>query len=183
MRMMCKSIITGRTANVPDNKNQAAGRVNDGGTLHLIEEFLAIRRFAMMGVSRNAQDFSRRLFGEFLDRGYEVVPVNPLTKEIGNHECVEHVRDIHPAVSSALLMTPPASLQDIVRECANAGICLVWIYGMKGEKGYRRTIERARSEFGMKVIAGYCPYMFLPSASLVHRFHGAVLKFAGRYPS
>ena len=157
--------------------------MNDSGMLRLIEEFLAIKRFAMVGVSRNERDFSRRLYSEFLDRGYEVIPVNPLAQEIGHRECYRQIRDIRPGVSSALLMTPPGILEDVLQNCADAGVTLAWIYGITGEKNYRRSIEQAREKFGMKVIAGYCPYMFLPSASLFHRFHGAVWKFTGKYPS
>jgi uncharacterized protein len=42
-----------------------------------IRDFLAHKRFAMVGVSRQPKDFSRSLFHEFLNRGYEAVPVNP----------------------------------------------------------------------------------------------------------
>ena len=157
--------------------------MNDTGTLRLIEEFLAIKRFAMVGVSRNGRDFSRRLYAEFLDRGYEVIPVNPFMQAVGDRKCFERVRDISPGVSSALLMTPSGVIEEVLQECADAGINLAWIYGMNGEKKYGRSIEEARKKFGMKIIAGYCPYMFLPSASLFHRFHRAVWKFTGKYPS
>ena len=40
-------------------------------------EFLAQRRIALVGVSRNPRDLSRTLFRELRRRGYDVVPVNP----------------------------------------------------------------------------------------------------------
>lgn len=43
-----------------------------------INDFLSHRRIALVGVSRNPQDFSRAVFRELATRGYEVVPVNPL---------------------------------------------------------------------------------------------------------
>ena len=44
-----------------------------------IEEFLALRRVALVGVSRNPGDFSRSLFHDMCERGYDLVPVNPTT--------------------------------------------------------------------------------------------------------
>jgi len=32
------------------------------------------------------------------------------------------------------------------------------------------------------VVAGQCPFMFLPETAGVHRFHGLVRKIMGRYP-
>jgi hypothetical protein len=34
----------------------------------------------------------------------------------------------------------------------------------------------------MEVIPGQCPFMFLPGAAGVHRFHGFIRKITGRYP-
>ena len=57
----------------------------------LIADFLAQRRFAMVGVSRNPGDFSRMLFREFLKRGYEVVPVHPDCQAMDGHPCAPSI--------------------------------------------------------------------------------------------
>ena len=44
-----------------------------------IDKFLSNHRIALVGVSRNPQDFSRAVFRELTARGYDVVPVNPLS--------------------------------------------------------------------------------------------------------
>ena len=38
-------------------------------------------------------------------------------------------------------------------------------------------------ERGLEIVAGACPYMFLPGAGAIHRFHGFVLQLLGRKPS
>ncbi len=45
--------------------------------LETIEDFLAQKRIAMVGVSRHPKDFSADLFQELRRRGYDMVPVNP----------------------------------------------------------------------------------------------------------
>lgn len=48
-------------------------------SLETIEDFLAEKRIAMVGISRDPANFSVKLFEELCRRGYDVVPVNPNT--------------------------------------------------------------------------------------------------------
>ncbi|MBI1739477.1 MAG: CoA-binding protein, partial [Candidatus Koribacter versatilis] len=50
---------------------------NQQGSLETIEDFLAQKRIAMAGISRDPANFSVKLFEELCRRGYDVVPVNP----------------------------------------------------------------------------------------------------------
>ena len=45
-------------------------------SLETIDDFLAQRRIAMVGISREPKNFSVMLFEELSRRGYDVVPVN-----------------------------------------------------------------------------------------------------------
>jgi len=47
-----------------------------------VRDFLAQKRFAMVGVSHQPKDFSRALFREFQTRDYQPVPVHPDVAEI-----------------------------------------------------------------------------------------------------
>ncbi len=99
-----------------------------------IQDFLAQKRFAFVGVSSRPKDFSRALFLEFQVRHYEPVPVHPEAAEIEGAPCFAHLRDIQPPVDSVLLMTSPAVTNLVVRECVEAGVKRVWFYrgGGKG---------------------------------------------------
>jgi hypothetical protein len=59
-------------------------------TIREVEDFLALHRIAMVGVSRNPEDFSRKLFREMCERGYDMVPVNLVAEEIDGRECLEN---------------------------------------------------------------------------------------------
>jgi predicted CoA-binding protein len=50
---------------------------NQKVALEIIEDFLAQKRIALVGLSRQPKDFSVMLFEELCRRGYDVVPVNP----------------------------------------------------------------------------------------------------------
>ena len=46
-------------------------------TLDDVQDFLAQRRIALVGLSRNSKDFSHVVFREMCNRGYDMIPVNP----------------------------------------------------------------------------------------------------------
>jgi hypothetical protein len=91
-------------------------------SLETIERFLAEKRIAMVGVSREPKHFSVVLFEELCGRGYDVVPVNPKTSNIKGQHCVARVQDIQPAVKAALLMTSPEVTEVVIEDCYAAGV-------------------------------------------------------------
>jgi predicted CoA-binding protein len=146
----------------------------------LIRRFMAERRFALVGLSRNPGDFSGGLFRELSARGYDVVPVNPRMDVAGDRRCYARVQEIYPPVRAVLLMTPPAVTDQVVRECVEAGVELVWMHkgaGLGAVSPEAAAYCRAR---GVEVIEGACPYMYLPQAGAVHRIHGFLHRLFAR---
>ena len=137
-----------------------------------IEDFLARKRLAVVGVSRDPREFSRRLLRELIERGYDAVPVNPHAEEMEGRRCFARVQEIAPPVQAALLMTPPKTTEQVVRDCVVAGVTRIWMH----RGGGRGAVSAAAVDFccdnGMRVVAGFCPFMFLPNAGWVHRVHG-----------
>lgn len=152
-------------------------------TYHLIQEFLSLKRFAMIGVSRKTKSFSHGLYKEFLERGYDIVPVNPHLPIIEGERCFSKIQEIIPEVRAAMLLTGKSSMQQALLDCIEAKIPFVWIYGISGKQEIEPSVLRLCESHSMKIIAGYCPYMFLRDAAFFHRWHGTVSKFLGRYPS
>jgi uncharacterized protein len=151
-------------------------------SLELIEAFLATRRIAMVGISRNPADFSAKLFEEFCRQGYDMVPVNPGAGEIHARPCFARLQDVQPPVEAALLMTSPEVTETVVHDCAAAGINQVWMYRAGGKGAVNEQAIRFCGEHGIQVVAGECPFMFLPDTVGFHRFHGFLRKLTGRYP-
>ena len=77
-------------------------------SIETIHAFLAQKRIAMIGISREPKHFSVYLFEQLCRRGYDVIPVNPNMAEIQGHRCFGRVQDIQPPVTAVLLMTSPA---------------------------------------------------------------------------
>lgn len=143
-----------------------------------VDEFLAEKRLAVVGVSRSPRDYTRLVLREFRSRGYQAIPVNPNATEIEGERCYAHIGEIDPPVEAALLLTAPAASGAVLADCARAGIRRVWMY-----RGAGPGAGAFCREHEMSLIAGYCPLMFLPNIGGIHRFHGFLLKIAGRYPA
>lgn len=151
-------------------------------SLEAVQDFLAQKRIAMVGVSRRKNDFSVSLFWEFRKRGYDMVPVNPSIDQVAGLQCFARVQDIQPGVDAAILMTSPVVSQQVVHDCVEAGIHRVWLYGPGGQGGVNRnTVALCRAK-GIDVVAGHCPLMFWKDSFVGHRLHGFVLKVLGKYP-
>lgn len=151
-------------------------------SLETIQDFLAQKRIAMVGISRGPASFSVKLFEELCRRGYDVVPVNPRAREISGRKCFARVQDIEPPVEAALLMTSPEVTDTVVNDCAEAGIHRVWMHRAGGKGAVSNKAVQYCRDRGIRVIPGECPLMFLPQSGTVHRLHGVIRKLTGRYP-
>ena len=147
-----------------------------------IQDFLAQKRVAVVGVSRNSKDFNTRLFLSLREMGYDAVPVNPKASEVIGLRCYDCVQAIDPPVAAALLLTPPDATATVVADCLAAGIRRVWMYRAGGAGAVNAAaVDFCRANH-ITVIAGQCPYMFLPETGRFHKFHGFLKKLAGSYP-
>jgi len=143
-----------------------------------IDDFLKQKRLALVGVSRTEGDFTRLLFRDFVRRGYDAVPVNPASEAIDGRPCFHRVQDVTPPVDGALLLTSPATTESVVMDCAEAGIPRIWMYRAVGKGAVSsRAVAFCKSK-GLRVIAGYCPYMFWKDAPFFHRLHGFFVKLS-----
>jgi predicted CoA-binding protein len=151
-------------------------------SMSVIDDFLAQKRIAMVGISRQPGSFSVNLFEELCRRGYDVVPVNPKLKEVSGRHCFAHVQDIEPPVEAALLMTSSEVTEEVVHDCAEAGIRRVWMYRAAGKGAVNAKGLQFCREHAIQVVPGECPYMFLPGGGAIHRLHGVFRKLTGKYP-
>jgi predicted CoA-binding protein len=151
-------------------------------TKQQVDDFLALKRIAVVGVSRDPKGFSTVLWQEFRQRRYEAIPVNPAVTQIDGQPCFAKVQDIKPGVEGALIMTSKKSTDQIVHDCAEAGIKHVWMYGGVMPGAATKSAVAFCEEKGISVVEGLCPYMFLPGTPAFHAPHRAWKKLTGSYP-
>jgi predicted CoA-binding protein len=147
-----------------------------------IEAFLASPRLAIVGVPRDSKEFGQRLYADLRNWGYDAVAVSPNLNTIGDAPAYARVQDIPGHVDGALLLTSPSVNEQLVRDCAEAGIQRVWFYGVSDRSADNAAAIAFCQEHGIAVIPGYCPYMFAQRSPFFHKIHGFVAKVTGQYP-
>jgi predicted CoA-binding protein len=152
-------------------------------TLASVKGFLACRRVAIVGISRDPSSFSVKLFRELNRLGFDVIPVNPKAQELEGRPCFASVKDIQPPIQAVLLMTSPLVTERIVRECFEIGVKRIWMYRAGGKGAVSAEAVQFCRGHEIEVIPGECPLMFLSHSGAIHHAHGWIRKLTGRYPA
>ena len=147
-----------------------------------VDDSLALKRIAVVGVSRDPKGFGTVLWQELRQRRYDAIPVNRQATEIDGQPCFAKVQDIKPPVEGVLIMTPKAETDGIVADCAEAGIKHVWMYGGMAPGAATKSAVAFCEEKGIDVVQGLCPYMFLPGTPAFHAPHRVWKKLTGSFP-
>ncbi len=143
-----------------------------------IDQFLAQKDLALVGVSRNGKGFGNSVLKDLTAKGYRVHVVHKEADSIGGQPCARSVKDVASQVGGVVLVTPPAETVKVVREAADAGIKRVWMQlGADSEEAIRFCEAN-----GIEAVHNRCILMFAEPASGVHRFHRGILWFFGKLP-
>ncbi len=140
------------------------------------ERFLQLRRIAVVGVSRQEGDFSRRVFQAFLDAGYDAVPVNPGAPEIAGRRAFACVSEISPPVEGAFLLVPPAAADQVTGDALAAGVRQLWFQRGGGEGAASPAALARCAAAGITPVTDLCAFMMLPGAGWFHRLHASFRK-------
>ena len=132
-------------------------------------EFLAQRRIAVAGVSREAGHGGNFIYQRLRARGYEVFAVNPNADVVEGDRCYRDLASIPGGIDAVVIATGAADTPAVVADCAKLGVRRVWMHHGVGPGSVSAEAVQAGRASGMTVIAGGCPLMFGPTADIGHR--------------
>jgi hypothetical protein len=147
-----------------------------------VDDFLALKRIAVVGVSHNCKEFTYALWQEFRQRRYEAIPVNPNVGLLDGQTCYKRVQDIQPGVDGALIVTNSKATEQIVRDCIEAGVKHIWMYKGVAPGAVNKEAVALAEANGISVVEGFCPYMFLTGTPFFHKPHRWIKQLTGSYP-
>jgi len=146
-------------------------------------EFLASKRIAVSGVSRNPQGHGGNIVYQRLrERGYQVFAVNPNADAVEGDTCYHDLKSIPGGVDAVVVATRPDTAEATVRECAELGITRVWMHRSFGTGSVSAAATDFGRAHGITVIDGGCPLMFDPTADFGHKAMRFVLTRTGNVP-
>ena len=150
---------------------------------HAASEFLAHKRVAVTGVSREPKGHGANVvYKRLLERGYEVYAVNPNADEVEGDRCYHDLRSIPGGVEAVVIGTRPEFAEQTMHECVELGIKHVWMHRGPGAGSVSKTAAEYGREQGLAVIDGGCPCMFEPTADFGHKAMRFVFSLSGNVP-
>ena len=146
-------------------------------------EFLAHKRIAVTGVSRNPQGHgSNAMYQRLRDRGYQVFAINPNANQVEGDRCYPDLTSVPGGVEAVVIGTRPETAEATMRECVDLGIKHVWMHRGPGAGSVSKTAAEYGREQGLAVIDGGCPCMFDPTADFGHKAMRFVFSLSGNVP-
>jgi predicted CoA-binding protein len=146
-------------------------------------EFLATKRIAVTGVSREAKDHgSNVVYKRLRERGYEVFAINPNADEVEGDRCYRDLGSIPGGVDAVVIATKPETAEQTMHECAELGVKHVWMHRGPGQGSVSPPAAAYGRQAGIAVIDGGCPCMFDPTADPGHKAMRVILTLSGNVP-
>lgn len=93
----------------------------------LIKEFVAQKRFAIVGATDDTKKYGHQIFKNLESRGYEVYPVNPRLKKLEGTRCYPSLAAIPVKVDVVDFVVPPELTEAILKECKRLRLSRVWL--------------------------------------------------------
>ncbi|MBN2890529.1 MAG: CoA-binding protein [Bacteroidales bacterium] len=146
--------------------------------LSSITEFLAPKKMALIGFSRNPQKTSRAIYKELSQKGFEFYPVNPNSDEIDGIKCYKSISELPTDVDRAYIVTPKVETKKVLEELYEKGIKKAWIHISTDTP---EAVEYANKN-DFELIYKRCVFMFAEPVTSVHSFHRFFVKLFGKYP-
>ncbi len=152
----------------------------------LVDEFLAQKRIAVAGVSRESSHHpaANLIYRRLKTTGHDVFALNPNLQSFEGDVCYPNVGSIPGGVDGVVIVTRPETTERIVRDCSAAGVRRVWMHQSqaRGSSVSPEAVEYCR-QHDMAVIAGACPMMFGPGVDFGHTCLRWLLSLSGKMPA
>ncbi|RMF00816.1 MAG: CoA-binding protein [Chloroflexi bacterium] len=147
----------------------------------LVDDFLAQERIAVAGVSRSSGEAANAIYKKLRKNGYRVYPLNPNADTVEGDTCYANLQALPEPVDGVVIATHPAATDQVVRDCALAGVSRVWMHRSLGQgSASDAAVEFCRQQ-GISVIPGGCPMMFC-RPDIAHKCLRWFLSATGKLP-
>ena len=136
---------------------------------NLVQDFLAQKKVAVVGVSDKRDTGCNLAYRKFQENGYQVYAVNPRISTYNGQPCYADLKSIPEKVDAVFILSSPKVTEEVVQQCVELGIKHVWMHCMMGTKpglmadgtSVSQTAVKVCKANGITVIPGACPNQFL----------------------
>jgi uncharacterized protein len=148
-------------------------------TLAQINQFVAQRHTAVVGISRNPRKFGNAIFKELQKQGYSLYPISKHMKEFEGVPCYPDIASLPAEVSAIVINTKPKQTAVLLKEAEAKGITQIWLQQGAENKEILATIQKNE----INIISKQCILMFAKPEHFMHKTHIVFKKLFGTYPN
>jgi predicted CoA-binding protein len=135
----------------------------------MVQDFLAQKSIAVVGVSDRRDTGCNAAYKRFKDNRYQVYAVNPRISQFQGAPCYPDLKSLPEKPDAVFLLTSPKVTDEVVQQCVDLGVKHVWMHCLMGTKPGAMASSTSVSpeavrlcrENGITVIPGTCPNQFL----------------------
>jgi uncharacterized protein len=117
-----------------------------------INDFLAQRSLAVVGVSRNPNKYGNKIFRQLKASGYEVYAINCAASWVEGQPCYPSLAELPVKVGGVVSVVPPEQTRQIADEAIQLGIRHIWMQpGAESD-----TVVQYCEDNDLNCVAGMC---------------------------
>lgn len=124
----------------------------DTHTDEQIKKIYSLKNIAIVGMSKNPEKAAHYVPKYLLEKGYNVIPVNPTTSEILGRKCFPTLLDVSVAVDVVDVFRPSDQVKPVVEEAIKIKPKVIWLQ----EGIHNSEAERLAQEAGIEVVFNRC---------------------------
>jgi predicted CoA-binding protein len=143
-----------------------------------VENFLAQKNIAIVGISRSGKKFGNAVNKELRAKGYNIFPVNPNADTIDGGPCYKNLSSLPQKADGVIVCIPPSQTESVVKEAHKNGIAHIWMQqGAESEAAISYCLQNS-----IDYVAGECILMFAEPTGFGHKLHRWVWGLLGKLP-
>jgi predicted CoA-binding protein len=141
-----------------------------------IIDFIQQKKLALVGASRDGKSFGNMAAKELRERGYTLLLVHPLAKEIDGQACYPDLKAVRGQVEGVVVCVPPAQAEGVLRQASEVGLPRVWLQ----QGAQTPELVELGQQLGLSLVSGKCILMYAEPVRSIHKFHRGFMKLIGK---
>ena len=99
----------------------------DSYTDEQIRKFYSLKNIAVIGISKNPEKAAHYVPKYLAEKGYNIIPVNPMTDKILDRKCYKEITEVPDSVDIVDVFRPSEEVLPVVREAIKKNPKVIWL--------------------------------------------------------
>lgn len=117
-----------------------------------IKAMLEKKKWAVVGAHPNSEKYGNKIYKKLLEFNYEVIPVNPVYKEVEGVKTYESLMDLPEKVDCINVVVSPKRAIQVVKDAVELGIKYIWFQ----PGAFDETVIDLAESSGLEVVFHAC---------------------------